>query len=101
LIFLIAPRLPIRPIGQRALGYETVQGSVHIDPVCIIRSTVERVLENFTSTLFCLYKGGDNRGGSGDNEHHDLGSACQLKLGTMINMGWGLRISTDPPVATD
>jgi len=85
----------------RVLSYELVQGSVHIDPVCIIRSTVERCVENFTKVTFVLYKGGDNNGRSGDKDQHELGTIHPLKLGTMINMGWGLRVSTDPPVATD
>jgi hypothetical protein len=50
-------------------------------------------MENFSRCIFCLLMSGDTRGKAGDNDQHGVGTTGKLKLGTMINMKWGLRNS--------
>jgi len=49
---------------------------------------------NYTGACFVCIKSDVIHGGSGVNEHHDLGSIHPLKLGSMITLEWGLRNST-------
>jgi len=51
-------------------------------------------MKNFSGACFICIKSGVFYGKTGVNEHHDLGSAYPLKLGSMISINWGLRDST-------